>query len=101
MTAVRQRQRDSALRGLRQSRTKKGIHAKEKLIMAMVNAGNKVTLRVFVTVLTGLALNCTADKSPSKMETAVANMAKDLAIPMEAEKRTNPLPVSEQEVQQG
>src|SRR5690348_13755470 len=64
-------------------------------------AGDKLTLRIFVGMLTGLTLACTAHKSPSKTETALANMAKDLVIPMEAEKRTSPLPVNDEAVQQG
>jgi mono/diheme cytochrome c family protein len=48
-----------------------------------------------------IIVTCTARKSPSKVETALANAAKDIAIPMEAEKRTNPVPVNDAEVEQG
>src|SRR5256885_5989262 len=44
---------------------------------------------------------CTANRSPSKIETALANMAKDVVIPIEAETLKNPFPQSEQVRRQG
>lgn len=44
---------------------------------------------------------CTANKKPSKMETTLANMAKDVVIPIEAENKINPLPVSAVAVNEG
>ena len=38
---------------------------------------------------------CTANKSPSTVETTLANMAKDVVIPIEAEKKGNPSSASE------
>jgi mono/diheme cytochrome c family protein len=67
----------------------------------MMAAEDKLILRLFSGIVMALTLSCTAHKSPSKTETALANMAKDLVIPMEAEKRTNPLPVNDNVVQQG
>ena len=39
---------------------------------------------------------CTANKQPSKVEATLANMAKDIVMPIEAEGRKNPLTASEQ-----
>jgi mono/diheme cytochrome c family protein len=52
-------------------------------------------------VLVGLMLGCTAGKQPSKVETALANMAKDVAIPIQARSLTNPVPASNEAVNQG
>jgi hypothetical protein len=38
---------------------------------------------------------CTANKESSKVETTLANMAKDVVIPIEAEKKKKTLPVNE------
>jgi mono/diheme cytochrome c family protein len=48
-----------------------------------------------------LAFGCSAHKKPSSVETALANAAKDLVIPMEAEKLKNPLGGDPQTVSQG
>jgi len=48
-----------------------------------------------------LACGCSAHKKPSSVETALANVAKDLVIPMEAEKLKNPLGGDPQTVSQG
>lgn len=45
--------------------------------------------------------SCTANKEPSKIETALANMAKDVVIPIEAQNRKNPLPSNDEVVGQG
>src|SRR5438876_5017759 len=44
---------------------------------------------------------CTANKKPSKVEATLANMAKDVVIPIEAENRKNPLPANEQTLKDG
>jgi len=46
-------------------------------------------------------LNCTAHGGPSKAETVLANVAKDVVIPLEAEQKKNPLPDSDEIVIQG
>jgi mono/diheme cytochrome c family protein len=48
-----------------------------------------------------LLQGCTADKHPSQEETDLANAAKDVAIPLEAGKKTNPLPDTDEVVSQG
>jgi mono/diheme cytochrome c family protein len=52
-------------------------------------------------VLVGLMLGCTAGKQPSNVETVLANMAKDVAIPIQARALTNPVPASDETVNQG
>jgi len=52
-------------------------------------------------VLAFLAFGCSAHKKPSSVETALANVAKDLVIPMETEKLKNPLSSDPQTVSQG
>ena len=49
----------------------------------------------------GQAVSCTANKQPSKVETALANMAKDVAIPIEARTLANPLAATDDVVSQG
>ena len=44
---------------------------------------------------------CTAHKKPSKVETALANMAKDIVIPIETDDLKNPLPNNPPVVSQG
>jgi len=55
----------------------------------------------FLTVLALLFSACTAHEKPSSVETALANMAKDIVIPVETENLKNPLPNNEQVVSQG
>jgi mono/diheme cytochrome c family protein len=57
--------------------------------------------RILSTLLAILVLSCTADKKPSKVETALANMAKDVVIPIEAASAKNPLPPDDRVVRQG
>jgi len=54
-----------------------------------------------IVLTASLAASCTANKQPSKVETALANMAKDVAIPIEAETLANPLPANDDVVSQG
>jgi mono/diheme cytochrome c family protein len=44
---------------------------------------------------------CTAHEKPSTVETAMANVAKDIVIPIETESLKNPLPSNQQVVTQG
>lgn len=44
---------------------------------------------------------CTAHKKPSTVEATLANIAKDIVIPIEAENLKNPLPVDQQVVAKG
>jgi mono/diheme cytochrome c family protein len=48
-----------------------------------------------------LSLACTANKKPSKVESTLANVSKDIVIPLEAEDLKNPLPATKHAVQQG
>ncbi len=47
------------------------------------------------------SLGCTANLEPSKLETKLANMAKEVVIPMEAKNRKNPLPANQEVIEQG
>jgi len=58
-------------------------------------------LTVLVVMLAVPFLDCTAHEGPSKAETALANMAKDVVIPLEAEQKKNPLPDNDEIVKQG
>ena len=48
-----------------------------------------------------LILGCTAHEQPSRVETTLANMAKDVVIPIEAENKKNPLPDNDEVVKGG
>ena len=61
----------------------------------------KLMLGVVGAMLGGLLQGCRADKQPSQQETNLANAAKDVAIPLEAGKKTNPLPETDEVVSQG
>jgi mono/diheme cytochrome c family protein len=52
-------------------------------------------------ILGALLQGCRADKQPSPEETNLANAAKDVTIPLEAGKKTNPLPDTNEVVSQG
>jgi mono/diheme cytochrome c family protein len=58
-------------------------------------------LTVLVALLAGLTLGCTAHKQPSRVETTLANMAKDVVIPIEARHSADPLPASQEVVGRG
>ena len=55
----------------------------------------------FVIALAWLTIACTAHDKPSTVETALANVAKDIVIPIQAESRKNPLHSNEQTLGQG
>ena len=52
-------------------------------------------------MLGALLTGCSANKPPSREETSVTNAAKDVVIPLEAGKMTNPLPETDDVVSQG
>ena len=62
---------------------------------------HKLMLGVISAMLGALLAGCSADKHPSQAETSLANAAKDVTIPLEAGKKTNPLPQTDAVVSQG
>jgi len=62
---------------------------------------HKLMLGVISAMLAALLPGCTADKHPSQAETSLANAAKDITIPLEAGKKKNPLPETDEVVSQG
>ena len=62
---------------------------------------HKLMLGMITAMLGALLQGCTAEKHPSQEETNLANAAKDVAIPLEAGKKTNPLPETDEIVSQG
>src|ERR1700727_2055609 len=62
---------------------------------------HKLMLGVISAMLGAWLSGCTADKPPSKTEASLANAAKDVTIPLEAGKKQNPLPQTDQVVSQG
>ena len=62
---------------------------------------HKLILGVSSAVLSALLAGCAADKTPSQGETNLANAAKDVAIPLEAGMKKNPLPETDEVVSQG
>lgn len=67
----------------------------------MSNGLRGLQLRVLLGGLALFALDCTANKQPSKLETALANLAKDVVIPMEAKNLKNPLSANDEVIHQG
>ena len=61
----------------------------------------KLMLVVTGAMLGALLQGCSADKHPSQDETNLANVAKDVTIPLEAGKMQNPLPLTDEVVSQG
>jgi mono/diheme cytochrome c family protein len=61
----------------------------------------KLMLCVTGAMLGALLQGCTADKQPSHGETTLANAAKDVVIPLEAGKKTNPFPETDEVLGQG
>ncbi len=60
-----------------------------------------LALAIFVVTVAGVIVDCTAHKQPSRVETTLANMAKDVVIPIEAERQKNPLPDTDEVMKQG
>jgi len=52
-------------------------------------------------VLAALLCGCTAHQNPTRVETALANAAKDVVIPLEAERKQDPFPDTEEVLNQG
>jgi mono/diheme cytochrome c family protein len=71
-------------------RSDRSVALKHKLVLGVIGA-----------MLGALLAGCTADKTPSKEETSLANAAKDVIIPLEAGRMKNPLPESDEVVSQG
>jgi len=68
----------------------RSVALKHKLVLPLVSA-----------MLGALLSGCRADKPPSQGETNLANAAKDVAIPLEAGMKKNPLPETDEVVSQG
>jgi mono/diheme cytochrome c family protein len=66
-----------------------------------VGLKHKLMFGVISAMLGGLLQGCSAGKQPSQGETSLANAAKDVTIPLEAGKMTNPLPETDEVVSQG
>jgi len=62
---------------------------------------HKLMLGVISAMLGALLPGCTAHKHPSGVETTLANMAKDVVIPIEAGEKKNPLPETDEVLSQG
>jgi len=60
-----------------------------------------LTLGVLGAALGTLMLGCTAHQQPSRAETALANMAKDVVIPIQATDKNNPYPDNDEVINQG
>jgi len=73
------------------------VAKKEVLVMDK----HRLTLGALIVALAAFMLGCTAHAQPSKTETTLANVAKDLVIPVEAEHKKNPVPDTEAVVEQG
>lgn len=58
-------------------------------------------LTLIVAVLAPLLAGCSAHRKPTTAETKLANMVKEVFIPIEAGKLRNPVPATDQNVQQG
>ena len=59
---------------------------------SMLMDRHRLTLGVLIVALAAFMIGCTAHAQPSKTETTLANVAKDLVIPVEAEHKKNPVP---------
>jgi mono/diheme cytochrome c family protein len=62
---------------------------------------HKLILGAITAMVGALLQGCTADKQPSHEETSLANAAKDVVIPLEAGKKKNPLPETDEILSQG
>src|SRR5579883_1849351 len=56
---------------------------------------------ILLGVLIAAAASCSANKRPSKMETMLANAAKDVAIPIQATNLQNPFPANPETIERG
>ena len=80
--------------------TPRSLAAKEKGDCMLLDK-HRLTLGLLIVALAAFMLGCTAHAQPSKTETTLANVAKDLVIPVEAEHKKNPVPDTEEVVKQG
>lgn len=67
----------------------------------MSKAMRRLIWGILLTSLAFLSPACTANQKPSRIETALANMAKDVVIPVEAKNVKNPLAPSDEVAKQG
>jgi mono/diheme cytochrome c family protein len=67
----------------------------------IVRMKHRLLLGAISIALSALLQSCTADKQPSQEESNLANAAKDVAIPLEAGSKKNPLPETGEVVSQG
>jgi mono/diheme cytochrome c family protein len=58
-------------------------------------------LSVAIVTLVLFVSGCSASKKPSKLETALANAAKDVVVPLEAKNTKNPFPAIDANIQAG
>lgn len=63
--------------------------------------GSQQVAGLFLLVLAAIVTSCTANKRPSKVETMLANAAKDVAIPIQATSAKNPVPDGTESTQRG
>ena len=61
----------------------------------------RIWLNVAALTLVVLSSGCSASKKPSKLETALANAAKDVAVPLEAKDIKNPFPATDANIRAG
>ena len=61
----------------------------------------RIWLNVATLTLVVLLSGCSAGKKPSKLETALANAAKDVVVPLEAKNIKNPLPATSANIRAG
>jgi mono/diheme cytochrome c family protein len=66
-----------------------------------MNLKHKVIFGVIGAMLGALLPGCSANKQPSREETTLADAAKDVVIPLEAGRKTNPLPDTDEVASQG
>ncbi len=69
--------------------------------MDRVKRPNQLGATAVIGLFLLFAAACPAGKKPSKLETSLANMAKDVVIPLEAESLKNPLPNSDEVIHEG
>ena len=67
----------------------------------MNNRWRDLPWSVLITAVLVFTQGCTANEEPSKLETKLANMAKQVVIPLEAKNRKNPLPADKETIEQG
>jgi len=61
----------------------------------------RLPLSALAVTLGAFILGCAAHRQPSRAETTLANMAKDVFIPIEAEHKKNPFPETDEVLNQG